>query len=83
MGSNVDTFFFVVLSFADLLGLVKSTKNLKFLDVTMKEAATGTLLAAEVFCWFYVGEYSQKPTDLSASTREPNQSVVGTESWHC
>ena len=33
-----------------------SAKKLKFLDVTVKEAAANTLVALEIACWFWVGE---------------------------
>ena len=32
---------------------------MKFLDVTVKEAATGLLVGVEVACWFYMGKFQR------------------------
>lgn len=40
---------------ADLRGLVKSAQKMAFLDVTVKEAAINTLVAADVVFCFFIG----------------------------
>eukprot|EP01147_Barroeca_monosierra_P006542 gene6542-9385_t len=43
-----------------LSGLIRSTQQMKFLDITVKEALQGALVGTEVFCWFYVGKFAPK-----------------------
>ncbi len=36
--------------------IVKSAQKMSFLNLTVNEAAVNVAVAAEVLCWFYVGE---------------------------
>lgn len=40
----------------DIKRLVVAAKNKRFLDLPVREAWLNSLVAIEVFCWFFIGE---------------------------
>lgn len=36
--------------------LIESAKSGRYRDVTVREAFINTLVAAEIYCWFFIGE---------------------------
>lgn len=36
--------------------LIQSARTGRYRDVTVREAIINTLVAAEIYCWFFVGE---------------------------
>jgi len=36
--------------------LIQAAKSGRYREVTVREAVINTLVAAEIYCWFYVGE---------------------------
>merc|ERR1712096_227737 len=43
-------------AFAQAAGIVKSGMTFKWTQLSVKEAGLNTLVAAEVACWFFIGE---------------------------